>query len=225
MRLLTTLLSAALAAVIAPQAEAGNEQLWTAATLTGKLPGAERWTWSANTELRFADGLPHPSTSKLRAGLAYRTGAGLSLGAGIMRSYRGGVFSDALENRLWQEANYTLLDLADASISGRTRVEQRMQAAGGETGWRLRQRIRYTQALPDPDYALAFTSETFWALNGTDWGQDAGFDQNRITTSLSWKITDTNSLEVGYTLIALDGEDELIDETRNIFQISLSLAL
>ncbi|MFN7054176.1 DUF2490 domain-containing protein [Hyphomonas sp.] len=225
MRLLASALAACLAAVSAPHARADDTQLWTLYSVNGQLPGASNWTYMANTELRFAGNASELSTSILRAGLTYKTRSGLSLGGGVLRSYNGGLFTDGRENRLWQEASYTLLDLGEPSLTGRTRFEQRMQDAGGETGWRLRQRIRYTRPLPHPDLSLAITNEVFWSLNGTAWGQDAGFDQNRLGAAITWKTGSNVNLEAGYTFIAIDGEDQLIDETRNIFQFSLSLAL
>lgn len=214
----------ALLACLAGPAAADESQLWSSVTVTGKLAGSDRWGYSANTELRFTDDGLNPDSSVLRGALAYPMDGGVRLGAGLARFHNGGPFTDAREDRLWQEISYPVLSLGGGEVSGRTRLEQRMLKAGGDTGWRLRQRLRYARPLSE-DISLAAWNEVFWTLNDTASGPESGFDQNRFGVSLGWQATETVSFETGYVQIGLHRDKSLFSETRHILLLSMSLSL
>jgi len=224
MRLSALTASAALLACLAGPAAADESQLWSSVTVTGKLAGSERWGYSANTELRFTDDGSNPHSAVLRGALTYRMDGGVRLGAGLARFHDGGLFTDAREDRLWQEISYPVLSLGGGEVSGRTRLEQRMLTADRDTGWRLRQRFRYTHPLSE-NTSLAVWNEVFWTLNDTASGPASGFDQNRLGASLGWQATETVSFETGYVQIGLHRDESLFSETRHILLLSMSLSL
>lgn len=213
----------ALACSGSPAAFADDTQLWTGLGVKGKL--SERWSYSADTEFRFTDDVSTHSISLIRGSVTYRFDNGVRAGGGVTRYYNGGLFSNRREDRLYQQVAYPLLEWAGGAVSGRTRTEQRFNAAGGDTGWRVRQRFSYDRPLGGTGLDLTLWSEAYVALNATDWGQDAGFDQWRNGVSVKWDAADNLSIETGYMLIAIDGEDDLFSERRHTLMLSATLSL
>lgn len=213
----------ALACTAAPAAFADDTQLWTGLGVKGKF--SERWSYTAETEFRFTDDISTHSVSLIRGGLSYKFDNGVRAGGGAVRYYNGGLFSNRREDRLYQQVAYPLLEWAGGEVAGRTRAEQRLNASGGETGWRVRQRFSYERPLRGTALDLSLWTEAYVALNATDWGQDAGFDQWRNGVSIEWSPVENLSIETGYMLIAIDGEDDLFSDRRHTLMLSATLSL
>jgi hypothetical protein len=78
-------------------------------------------------------------------------------------------------------------------------VEHRRLSTGNDTGWRLREMLRYVRPIGTPQRTRALLSvEGFAALNDTDWGAKAGFDQLRSFAGVEVPIGGTSTLELGY---------------------------
>ncbi|MFN2376884.1 MAG: DUF2490 domain-containing protein, partial [Candidatus Binatia bacterium] len=78
------------------------------------------------------------------------------------------------------------------------RLEQRWDDRGGDEGWRLRQFVRYAYRFEGTRWSLVAFDEVFVAFNDTDWGADAGFDQNRLFLGAAFHFTDIIRVEGGY---------------------------
>lgn len=221
--MLRSAISALMAAGLAAAAHADDTQLWTGITLEGKVPGSERWTWSANSEQRFTENVSDLTTTLIRASADYSLQNGVKFGGGIVRYYDGGLFTDRREDRLWQQMAFPMGEWQGGRFTARFRTEQRMNASGGETGWRVRQRFTFERPIEGTDVSWKVWNETYFALNGTDWGQDPGFDQNRLGLAFDWQATERVSFEAGYMNIGIDGEDELFSETRHTFMLSVTV--
>lgn len=80
------------------------------------------------------------------------------------------------------------------------RVEQRFRTSGGDdVGVRLRVLLRgQVPLVRDRTWHLVLWDELVVPLSDADWGQRAGFDQNRIFLGLAWQaIPTTLRLELG----------------------------
>jgi hypothetical protein len=99
------------------------------------------------------------------------------------------------EHRLWEQWIWDLTFDNGMKAQLRSRFEQRLQRA--EIGLRFRQFVR----VQSPRYGrglLAAWDEVFFAFNDTKWGQEAGFDQNRLFLGVGWFIDDAVRVEAGY---------------------------
>lgn len=215
---------AALAASVAAGASAEESQLWSSVSLSGSIPNTDRWGYSVSAEVRHTDNISRLGQSVARASVNYRLDNGVRLGSGVASFYNGGLFTRTREDRLWQEASYRILQAGRGRISGRTRLEQRFGTAGSDTGWRVRQRIGYSHPIGDTDFSFSIANDVFWAVNSTDWGQESGIAQNRLSSTVTWKASEHVSFDAGYMNIALSRPDELFGETRHIFLLSMSLS-
>lgn len=137
------LAAAALLLAATPAAAADEDaQLWTTAIATG--PGVRNLAAWVELQARFGDDVSRLSQSKLRVALGYRFGDALTVygGYAYVTSHLAGR-SDKIENRLWQQASYAVVRSGPVRLNGRTRLEQRFFNTGSDTGWRLRQQLRF----------------------------------------------------------------------------------
>jgi hypothetical protein len=104
------------------------------------------------------------------------------------------------EHRLWQQIMGPVIrrDNGFALIT-RWRLEQRTFEGGADTGLRLRMLWRVQQPLRGKGSAgpLAW-SETFVAMNSTDWGARAGLDQQRVFAGWLQPLGKRLNFEAGY---------------------------
>lgn len=210
--LLATLCLATLS--LAPRASAQETesiehryQTWFALFAHGPLY-QDLWLW-VDVQPRFFEPF-EPAALLARPGLSWRVVPNFFLTAGYAwtPSWRQGpeprrwgslTFTD--EHRVWQQALLVLTD--DASgISGqiRVRVEQRFRTSGGDdVGVRLRVFFRgQVPLVRDRTFSFVLWDELFFPLTDADWGQRAGFDQNRVFLGFAWQaIPTTLRLELG----------------------------
>lgn len=182
-------------------------QSWLALFAHGPLH-QDLWLW-VDVQPRFFEPL-EPAALLVRPGLSWHALSPLWLTVGYAwtpswrqrpepRSWGSLDFTD--EHRVWEQALLALTD-EPSGVAGqvRVRVEQRLRTGGGsDLGVRLRVFLRLQVPLVR-DRALLFVlwDELFVPLNDTDWGQRAGFDQNRLFVGLDWQaIPGTLRLELG----------------------------
>jgi hypothetical protein len=80
-------------------------------------------------------------------------------------------------------------------------LEQRLLETGSDTGWRFRQLVSVRRPIEcEPRLSLVVWDELFIHLNDTDWGANAGFNQNRIFVGFGFKCDPDSPyrVEVGY---------------------------
>ncbi len=86
------------------------------------------------------------------------------------------------------------------TLTGRTRLEQRLVDGQSGTGWRLRQLVRLDVPLGKPGSPQAVVwAEPFVGLNRTGWGQKSGFDQLRGFAGVALPVGRGVSVEAGYS--------------------------
>lgn len=203
-------------------AEDHEAQSWLALKAGFDLGGG--WTAGAEAHGRFAEGPARLDQSQLRATLEHQTFERLSFGAGYSRNVtnRSGA-PDEREHRFWQEANWKPGEIAAVSFALRTRIEERFSSAGGDTGWRLRQRVRAKRAFDGAAPAYAYVSgEAYVALNETGWGMRDGFEQWRTGAGLGFELSEGLAVETGY-LNVLRPRDGAEDGVTHVLEITLSV--
>lgn len=186
----------------APAVDAQNsgEGLWSAFAATGRLTEDtdSRWRWWFDGHARFFDDSDGFETSIVRPGLGYQLNESTTAWFGyawIRNDPESGGFD---EHRIWQQLIWSRrYDWGTPLL--RTRLEQRFDDRGSETGWRLRQFARWVRPLGDESrLSWRVWDEAFYELNDTTWGQDTGFRQNRAFAGMGYRIDDSLTLEFGY---------------------------
>ena len=86
-------------------------------------------------------------------------------------------------------------------------------------GWRFRLFVKLIQPIAfNSHLRIVAYDEIFFALNDTDWGARAGFDQNRLFVGLAWQFVKGRTIEVGYLnqFIERNGKDNLMNNLLSI---------
>lgn len=193
---LSALAAVATAALSTPAL--ADEQVWTAVSAVAPVAKGSRLLLSFDAHARFRDKGHSVQTTILRPAIGWRVNPKLDLflGYAAVEAHRPG--PNLKEERIWQQASYTLAETPAGRLTGRTRLEQRFRDSGDDTGGRLRQQLRFTHPIPGSPFALVAQNEVFVNLNDTDWGQASGLDQNRAFVGGSWQASKTVRLEMGY---------------------------
>lgn len=188
----------ALALVAFPaRADEHDGQAWLNVTFQGPVAGRVL-AW-AEVQGRFGDDASRLSQSILRPGVGYQLGKDVSVWVGYGRITNHDPGPDVGEDRLWQQLSWNAGTVMGGAFSTRTRLEQRFVEGGSDTGWRVRQLFKYSRPLhKSGDTALVAASETFIALDDTDWGARAGFDQIRNFAGVGFSVSPKARVEVGY---------------------------
>ena len=104
------------------------------------------------------------------------------------------------EHRIWQDFVWRE-PAGRAKRMWRTRLEERLVEDSEDVGVRLRQMMKVSWAVRSGSrLSLVAFDEFFFFLNNTDFGQDAGFDQNRAFVGLAWRFDEAGhvTVELGY---------------------------
>lgn len=156
-------------------------QSWNALTLTGDADDKGKWQFWFDGHLRFKGDASRLGVSIVRPGVGYKLSSDTTLWLGVARVTIDSDNGSIEEDRVWQQATYSLSKFMDGTISSRSRLEQRFRSdEGDDTGYRFRQFIRWSKPL-NKQWSMVVWDEVFFGLNDTDWGQNSGFDQNRLT--------------------------------------------
>jgi hypothetical protein len=108
--------------------------------------------------------------------------------------------SDTTEHQSWQQFTWSEPSGAFTRL-WRTRLEQRFRTDSDEVGVRLRQLFRTSVPIRDGSpLSVTVWDEVFFHLRDTDWGQQAGFDENRFFIGMAWRYAPKvgGIVEIGY---------------------------
>jgi hypothetical protein len=174
-------------------------QAWSALFFTGKPAEDSRLLLWFDGHARFNDDASDLGVSIIRPGLGWRVSDKVDLWAGYARVVsRSDAAPDVEENRIWQQATYPVSTLFGGALTGRTRLEQRFRETGDDTGWRVRQFVRWERRFEGSPLSPVIANELFVNVNDADWGQQSGFDQNRLFAGGAWRVSKNVRLEGGY---------------------------
>ena len=209
----------ALACGLAPAAYAEN-QIWTAVGLKAKPFVNERIDLSFDSDFRYQpDG--DLDTVELRPGIGYRLNDRFKVSGGYLWASARRSGPDRKEHRLWQQLSYDLTEGFGGEFAGRSRLEERRREGWDDTGWRLRQEFSFTRPLDGTPFDLTASTDLYFELNETDWGQTTGFTEARSQLLLGWDMNETVSWEFGY-LNQFEHEKDAPDNTNHHIVLGLT---
>lgn len=176
-----------------------DEQVWVNVTVMGPVSGD--LVYFAELQPRAGDNASRLDQLLLRGAAGWKLSPQLTVYQGYARVITpvdGG--RDVREHRSFQQANWLIGKPFGGELSSRTRLEQRWRNDGSDTGWRLREMLRYEKPLKPGSQAVnaLVYAEGFAALNDTDWGARGGFDQLRTFLGVELGITGATAAEIGY---------------------------
>jgi hypothetical protein len=181
----------------AVQAQVQDTQVWITAGMSAPITG--RLSGGVELSLRTGDNNARLSTTFVRPTLTYKMSKAVTLKAGYVRVAVNSAGSQPVrENRVFEEVNWSLGSALGASWGSRTQIEQRFIEGRRDTGWRLRERIKLTVPLRRGGLNVVASSEWIFALNSTDYGAHAGFDQTRNFVGINVPLDKHASVEAGY---------------------------
>lgn len=171
-----------------------DEQLWLNLTAMGPVSGD--LIYFAEIQPRLSNGISQVDQTLLRGAIGWK----LSPKVSVYQGYAHITAGDANEERSFQQFNWTIGKPWGGELSSRTRLEQRWRSDGEDMGWRLREMLRYEKPLKADSQAVnaLVYAEGFAALNSTDWGARAGFDQLRSFAGAEIALTGKSTMEIGY---------------------------
>lgn len=191
-----------------------DEQVWVNLTATGPVSGD--LVYFAELQPRIGDGVSRVDQLLLRGAVGWKLSPAVTVYQGyahVVVPVDGG--RDVNEERSFQQLNLAVAKPWRGELSSRTRLEQRWRNDGNDTGWRLREMIRYEKPLKAGSDAVnaLVSAEAFVALNDTDWGARSGFDQLRTFVGAEVGLPGASTAEIGYL-------NQVIDRTRGRTQIN-----
>jgi hypothetical protein len=225
-RTLVLVAAASLAPAIALAETVDDAGLWVALFAQGDLHQNEcschQVKWWFDGQLRFLDDTDGFHQSLVRPGVGVTVADNLTLWAGYAWINTEPIAGPAFdEHRIWQQTTWSR-DLDCVTLSLRSRLEERFVETGDDVGLRFRQLVRLHRDLPAlPGLSLVAWDEIFFHLNDTDWGADAGVDQNRVFAGFGWKHTPESPLrtEIGYLNQLIDNASSP-DRSHHILSIN-----
>ena len=184
-------------ALSSAQAAEQDVQVWNAVVLehalTAKIPATLEFGG------RLVDDAGRLGVVLVRPTIGYRVSDNLtvSLGYAYFRTVNRGR-PDASENRVFQQVNWRIGSIGRATLLSRFRLEQRRFAGAHDLGWRMTARIRMRIPIEGKRASIMLSHEQIYALNTTDWGARAGFDQMRNFVGVNLPLSEAVMLETGY---------------------------
>jgi hypothetical protein len=199
---LPVMATTALLAMAGPAAAIdGDTQLWNTQNFNYKIN--DKWSSNLEVQERWYGDVSYFAFLIIRPSVTYKWNDWLSFTGGYahFRVYDGeGDFAD--EDRIWEQVSIRLFGGKDQpTLNWRTRLEQRMFEAGGDTVWRLREQMRLMVPLVDKVQGVAW-SEAFWRLNDVTQAngrlQESGLEQWRNFAGLNFEVSEHFTFEAGY---------------------------
>ncbi|MFW6067049.1 MAG: DUF2490 domain-containing protein [Myxococcota bacterium] len=196
---------------LAPRAQAQTAQefaSWTAASVRADLGSA-----SEGPSLWYDTQVRSRSTGVqvlFRPGVAWRFNTWGSMWAGYLYTptFPAGQGPALHEHRAWEQLQASFA-FERARIAWRARVEERFRSDGADVGGWVRPRLELDLRLgADASVWAVLHDELFVAFNDTDWGQRAGFDQNRAFAGLRVGAGSGVHVDVGYMNQLLNREPD-----------------
>lgn len=167
--------------------------LWFAALGNGEFDSAalrnSPMRWWFDTHYRLRDDADGFNQSIVRPGIGWALRNDHVLWAGYAWILTSPIpdGNDFDEHRFWQQWTWAP-SIGDWRFLHRSRFEQRWVETGDDVGLRWRQFARAQKILSNcPQWSAVVWDEAFFHLNDTDWGAEAGLDQNRAFVGVGYK--------------------------------------
>ena len=174
-------------------------QSWNNFTLMGPINGNVRYWFDG--QIRIGNDASRLSQSIARPGIGYQLNKESSLWAGYAWIYTARPFTPIVvhEHRTWQQFLW-VKDIAPFKVFSRTRLEQRFIENVPRTGWRVRQFFRAQLPISEQhSFFVSAIDEVFVRINNSrPFGNDRGFDQNRLFLGVGFLPAKHWLAELGY---------------------------
>lgn len=214
----------ALALLVHAPATAQDVQSWTTVVAQGPIDGRLLLWAEAQGRLdqdvsRFAVGI-----GRVGLGVRLKHDVDLMLGYHFQHNELGGGRTRD-EHRAWQQVQAPVIRQPNGlALITRWRLEQRDIEGSDDLGWRLRMQWRLVLPLHGRGTAgPLLQSETFMALNDTDWGARAGLDSQRTMVGWLQPLSSRLNLEAGYMHVYLRRQSG--DQGNHVLNITLNRRL
>jgi hypothetical protein len=220
MRSLLTLTLALLLLPLPALAQQSDEQLWLQANASTEIAQGTRLTLESIG--RFSDsagGFSHDEFGGM-ATFQVAEGVEVSIGYRHVDDYDHGR-ARPNEERLRQMVVVQL----GGGFAGRLRFEQRFQASGTETAFRVRPQLRYTLPLGEKGVQLFASQEHFLNFNDTRWGVRSGYERMRNAVGLTVPLSSKLKADVGYLNQYRFGRARARDQMDHAATFTLTLTL
>lgn len=213
--------------VIADEGADHAAGFWMIAQAGGRLgnDAASRWRYAIDAQGRYFDIGSGLSQWLIRPAVGYaiddETRAWLGYGRFRVRDREG---NSIYENRLWQQVDWRMSDIAGGQLLFRTRLEQRNLETADDTRWALRLGLSYQRpvSLLGAD-TLTLGIEPFFDLHASDWGGSGGISQHRLIAGLAWTLNPGMAIEAGYVNQYFHAEEGL-DRANHLGVLRLRLS-
>jgi len=178
-------------------AQSEDGEVWISTAVSG--PIAKDVQLSFDTSVRLSDSGTREPTRVIRPMLGYQASKRLSLWVGYTRVEQfPNARAPAIENRMFEQLSWNIGRIGVASISVRSRLEQRFFENGVGKALRARQLIKIAVAVKGTKASIIATSEPFITLQSDVFGATHGLEQWRNSISILAPVTRNISVEIGY---------------------------
>ena len=183
--------------------DADDFRIWGNVTARGNFgfvdPDLKRWRWWMEVQPRSRESGKEMDQLLIRPGIGYALTDHSTVYIGYAHVTNYPVVGDTIhENRIWQQYQWSGPTPLGA-FTARTRLEQRWQENGDDTGNRFRQLFKFNWPFSfHPAASFVAWDEVFIHLNTTDWGARQGFDQNRGFAGIGYRWQPHILTEIGY---------------------------
>lgn len=171
-------------------------QLWIGLGASFEL--SDGFELNFETNQRFSDDRGGLYESQYLAAVGLKVAESVTLTGGLNRVAAlddGRVTSTEWRPR--QQIAFPIGKLGSGAFTGRVRLEQRFRSDGDDVGHRIRPQISYALPLGDA-FEFELAHESYFNLNSTDFGQDAGHERMRNSAALSFPVAKRLDAEIGY---------------------------
>ena len=185
-------------------------RLWESVTARGNFgflnpdnPDLKRWRWWAEAQMRYRESGKELDQSLFRPGIGYALTDKSTVFVGYAHVSNQTINNDGLvqENRIWQQYQWSGPTFL-GPFTTRTRLEERWQENGSDTGVRFRELLKFNWPFSfHPAASFVLQDEMFVHVVSTDWGPPTakrGFDQNRAFAGIGYRWNSNVVTEFGY---------------------------
>lgn len=200
-----------------------DDRVWTTISTQGRIGRGSPWQWSADTLIRFRDGMRTLDSAGERVLLSRSITRHSSLGGGYgFTSAFPNEDDAALEHRFIEQYAWSNR-WGRSTLSLRTRLEQRLVEGNDGTMMRVREQVRMTRAVgTNTAWSLVLWDECFVYANTTNKAR-RGFDANRAFAGLRHAVAANASLEAGYMGLFVNGQNGGRDRYSHVASATLAL--
>jgi hypothetical protein len=183
------------------QAQETYTGLWTGFDVVGDLYAKREWKYYFDSQLELLDTKYKLQDVYVSAGLGRKITPRLLvfLTNRLLFGKQSSTGQNQYEYRLWQEADYDLIDNNRYYLASRSMLEERKRFGQTPIALRFRQRLMLRMPLPSwPRHSFVVSEEAFLNLNSPDWVTNKFYSQNRVFIGIGTIVSKKVNFDFGY---------------------------